>query len=529
MKRTKVIFAIIMSIMMMVTFIPCMGFAADTTAETTADKADLSNAAIHGVQDQIMRKGFDPEAGICQPTEYDPNVSEWDRQLSDITVKVEDSTGHIIQLKQGTSDPASDGDFYVTYENNKALGTATINFIAIAGSEYCKGQTSRTFDIHKLDQRIYGVKISKTSAEVGNTITLSFPRGWETDGYNICNYDKKNFSLKASNSVLTVDPSWTFKSTPTEDRPDDGTYTFKIKCNAAGTSTLTLNFPGNTSYAAVAKKYSITVKEPKKPIKVTKLSKTSYTYTGKAKRPTPTVKSGTKVLKLNTDYTVTYKNNVNASKKAQVIVKAKGSKYGGTVTKYFTIVKAKQGINVTIDRTSLKKTGSTSTAYIKQKASTKTSNVGVFSYTTSNSNIIKVTRDKYHNCKVTAVNPGTATVTIKAAGTSNLKAATKKVSFTVTSGTQKNITKDMVMFTLPNGKRVTDISTYTFAKKVYPDVTMFKNKTDRDAAIKTGNVSKRLIFNTDWSFEYNTAGKQLLVWGQGNSYKGTLTYKYNTK
>lgn len=53
-----------------------------------------------------------------------------------------------------------------------------------------------------------------------------------------------------------------------------------------------------------------------------KLSKKSFTYTGKDIKPTFTVKSGTKKLS-SKDYTVSYKNNKNVGT-AQVIVKGKG-------------------------------------------------------------------------------------------------------------------------------------------------------------------------------------------------------------
>ena len=67
------------------------------------------------------------------------------------------------------------------------------------------------------------------------------------------------------------------------------------------------------------------------------LSATKYTYDGKAKTPTVTVKNGTKTLTKGTDYTVAYKNNTNAGT-ATVTITGKGS-YKGTITKTFTIEK----------------------------------------------------------------------------------------------------------------------------------------------------------------------------------------------
>ncbi len=61
----------------------------------------------------------------------------------------------------------------------------------------------------------------------------------------------------------------------------------------------------------------------------------SYTYTGKAISPTPTVVYGSTTLTKGSDYTVSYKDNVNAGT-ATVIIKGAG-KCSGTITKTFTI------------------------------------------------------------------------------------------------------------------------------------------------------------------------------------------------
>ena len=65
------------------------------------------------------------------------------------------------------------------------------------------------------------------------------------------------------------------------------------------------------------------------------LSKTSYTYTGRAFTPGVTVKYGTKQLRAGTDYTVRYTNNKRPGT-ATVTITGKGN-YSGTVKKTFTI------------------------------------------------------------------------------------------------------------------------------------------------------------------------------------------------
>ena len=79
--------------------------------------------------------------------------------------------------------------------------------------------------------------------------------------------------------------------------------------------------------------------------KTFKLSTTTYTYNGKAKTPSVTVKdSAGKTLKLNTDYTVTYTSGRKNVGTYKVTIKMKG-KYSGTKTLSFKIIPAKTSIS----------------------------------------------------------------------------------------------------------------------------------------------------------------------------------------
>ena len=73
-------------------------------------------------------------------------------------------------------------------------------------------------------------------------------------------------------------------------------------------------------------------------------------YTGKEIKPDVVIKKGSTKLKKGTDYTLTYKNNVNTGR-ATIIVKGKGN-YTGTKTMYFNIVPKK------VSLTSIKSTKS---------------------------------------------------------------------------------------------------------------------------------------------------------------------------
>lgn len=139
---------------------------------------------------------------------------------------------------------------------------------------------------------------------------------------------------------------------------------------AVGTATVTISGVGNYS-GTITKNFTITAASIKD-AKIT-LSKTSYNYDGKAKKPTVTVKLGNKKLVKDKDYTITYKNNKNIGT-ATVTIKGKGN-YTGTLTQTFTI-KAKKGTAFTSGSYKYKVTGTSTVAFNGIK-STKTTEVTI--------------------------------------------------------------------------------------------------------------------------------------------------------
>lgn len=169
------------------------------------------------------------------------------------------------------------------------------------------------------------------------------------------------------------------------------------------------------------------------------LSATTYTYTGKAKKPRVTVKDSAGNVIDASNYTVTYSNNVNAGKKAAVKVVLRSERYYSSKTVYFTINKAANPLKVagktaTVKYSRLKSKSQTlsvtkvidfrkklkdTKAYLKASGS---------KYITINKKTGKVTVKK-------GLKKGTYTVKVKvkAAGDANHKAsAWKTVKFKVT-------------------------------------------------------------------------------------------------
>ena len=191
----------------------------------------------------------------------------------------------------------------------------------------------------------------------------------------------------------------------------------------------------------------------------------TYTYTGKAIRPAVTVKG----LTAGKDYTVSYRNNVNAGT-AQVVVTGIG-RYHGTMVKKFTIRKASQ----TVAGKSYTKTYGNKAFSLGAKAKTK------LSYTSSNTKVATVNSAG----KVTLKGPGKATITITAAATANYNAASKNVTITVkpkkVAGLKVKKGKKRMTVSWKRDKKVTGYQ-ITYAqnkkfKKGKKTITISKNKT----------------------------------------------------
>ena len=127
-------------------------------------------------------------------------------------------------------------------------------------------------------------------------------------------------------------------------------------CNVCkATKAITHSYKTTTTKATLTKNGSIVKKctvcgkvDSKSTIKYAKtfkLSTTTYTYDGKVKTPSVTVKdSAGKTLKKNTDYTVTYANGRKNVGTYKVTIKMKG-KYSGTKTLTFKINPAKTTVS----------------------------------------------------------------------------------------------------------------------------------------------------------------------------------------
>ena len=146
------------------------------------------------------------------------------------------------------------------------------------------------------------------------------------------------------------------------------------------------------------------------------LSDSEYIYDGKNKEPDVTVKYKNMVLKKDSDYSVSYSNNVNAGI-ANVIISGMGS-YSGSAIENFTILKADQFI--TVDSSSI----------IMEENSTVKLNAtgyGTLSYISRDEDILEINSLG----EMTGKKAGNVIVDITADGNENYKYTSKEVTVMV--------------------------------------------------------------------------------------------------
>ena len=235
-------------------------------------------------------------------------------------IKLSDGTLFKNNIKDGKTPLTLDADYYVSaYKNNTATGTATV---LLAGKGDYKGTVTVTFPIDAQEMN------AKFVYKEGAT---------DFDGvpdleYNYNDAESKKGITHAKDTfrvVLTADSGSDKKGTPVDTKK----YTIKYTENKA-VGTATIEAVGKDGYSLNAK---TTFKITPKAIK--DLSSSDVTveasnlhYTGEEQKPKVTVNKTVDGHKLveGTDYEVSYKDNVAATDKAQVIIKGLGNYVIGT-------------------------------------------------------------------------------------------------------------------------------------------------------------------------------------------------------
>ena len=288
--------------------------------------------------------------------------------LSDATVNLKPGTWTYDGTKKepevdsvvlGDNTLASD-DYAVSYSDNINAGKATVT---VAGKGNYEGEAERTFDIDQAAASITAPEsIEKTAGDPD--FDLGAKASTEVEGGSAV-----QLAYESSNGeVATVG--------------NDG----RVSVHAAGSATITVSAAEGGNYTAETKQVNLTVKAAPAPAptpvstnisaaKVT-LSKTSFTYNGKAQKPSvKSVVLNGKTLKAGTDYTASIASGKKVGTYA-VTVTAKGSYTGKASTSFVVNPKGVTKLKVSKAKKSFKakwKKSKTERSGVQVKYSTKKS------------------------------------------------------------------------------------------------------------------------------------------------------------
>ena len=211
-------------------------------------------------------------------------------------------------------------DYTVSYSNNKNVGTASVY---VYGKGNYSGSLSAKFDIVPAKQQIQKLETRYKG------FYIDWAQKGSATGYDIEYSVNSNMSGAVSKHLTANKPD----TLTVSGLAGDKVYYVRVRSYT--------NVNGKVYYGAWSDVKSI--KTASNDItKATVSGISTKAFTGKAITQNVTIKVGNTVLKNGTDYTVSYSNNKKVGK-ATVKITGKG-KYGGVITKTFTINPAKQEI-----------------------------------------------------------------------------------------------------------------------------------------------------------------------------------------
>lgn len=201
-------------------------------------------------------------------------------------------TGESITLDFEIGSLSPDEDYTVSYSNNINVGVATVT---ITGKNNYTG-----------------------------TVKLTFEIGYESINSYVPS-DMENYYEYTGSAIKPI--------TSLDDLTYDEDYTITY-LNNTNVGTATIIFEGKGNYSGKVYKYfEIT------PVDIEdcdiNITNSTFTFTGENIEPTVTVKYNTALVK-NTDYKISYSNNVNATESAEIIIEGIGN-YAGITSLDFAI------------------------------------------------------------------------------------------------------------------------------------------------------------------------------------------------
>lgn len=216
-----------------------------------------------------------------------------------------------VTVKDGTKTLSNGTDYIVHYTKNVNAGTATL---LVQGKGNYIGSSFKNFTINKANQDV-AVAVGGIEIKKGETTSVAI-KGHGTTSYS-----------SSDTSVVTVDSAGV------------------VTGHGSGSATITIKISGDNNYNPVETAINVWVPYEAKTVINDKnteiiIDAEEYVYDGTPKEPNVTVKCGVYRLNAETDYILTYSDNINVGT-ATVTVEGVGN-YVGTVKKQFVIIKSEK-------------------------------------------------------------------------------------------------------------------------------------------------------------------------------------------
>ncbi|MCP1111016.1 YDG domain-containing protein [Ohessyouella blattaphilus] len=253
-----------------------------------------------------------------------PIAADMIAAISDITY-TESAITPTPVVTDGDPTVISNNDYSVSYENNTDVGQASVILTATEGGNY-SGTATRTFLIVPADQ----------------TVT---PTSYEAD------YDGEEHSIAVSAEGASIFYSQDASIIEAAEAAEAGTLdttTLAItpaKFTNVGIYT-TYYYITRSNYNPEWGSASVTITKKSLADDMVDIS-TAQTYTGEALTPSVTVTDGSPSLITESDYEVSYKDNIVVGEASVMVQATETGNYSGSITKNFAINPATQTVNAT--------------------------------------------------------------------------------------------------------------------------------------------------------------------------------------
>ena len=369
--------------------------------------------------------------GECTNQEVVENFTITNKEVNyqEISVTANNTQRNIVSYAF-VSDTPNDSDWVAINEVKK---TYTLNYILNTAGEYkvwfkdTNGNTiSDIVSVANIDMTApictFG-SFSKTQIKNQETSTISLTCIDNETGIKDINLTKDSFTY--DNKLITI------SNIAREEVTNGYKYTLTITGKGLDGDTIitlpsgTIKNNGKLNNIEVSSNNLIILNSTSLSNLTITLNDDTYTYDGNVKTPGVVVKDGTKSLTKDRDYTIEYRDNVNAGT-GRVIIVGKGN-YSGSTTKTFTINKAIATCKINSTPT-LKYPNSTS-----GDITYSCTGDGEITATSGNTNVITASKTNDTVVSLTAKTIGTSKITISQAESTNYTSATISQDITVSA------------------------------------------------------------------------------------------------